>query len=117
LLRNQKFAELSNDIGDILLDNGNWLRDEALNQQVLCLDLVIGGQADPESGNDFAKVDRGELANDLRVVRRHQHEEKFESADCLEEHLKNCGGFFDCIGIGLLELSQDIGKALGCDAL
>ena len=39
-LRDEDFAKLANDIGDILLDNIHWFGDESLEQQILALCLV-----------------------------------------------------------------------------
>ena len=39
-LRDEDFAKLANDIGDILLDDIHWFGDESLEQQILALCLV-----------------------------------------------------------------------------
>lgn len=117
MLRDQKFAELTNDISDVFLDNCNGLSDEALNQQVLCLDLIVGREAHPQGADDLSQVNGGELSNDLLFMCGHEHEEELQSAHSLKELLKERCGLLDCVRVRLLELCQDVGKTFSCDVL
>ena len=86
---NQNFAELANDISDVLLDDSDGLLLEAGQQQILGLLLIVGWELQPQISNDLTQIHARHLPHVLIGGRGHQYEKVFEGLNALEVLLEH----------------------------
>ena len=112
LVRDQEHPQLSNNICDVLLHNGDRLLHESFEKQCLILGVFFFGHVAPQVGDDLAEVDTGYLTDVGFGVLRHEDEQVLDGFFFFEIELEEGGCCLDNLGVREEQLAQDLGEAV-----
>mmetsp|Transcript_5505 Transcript_5505/g.9346 ORF Transcript_5505/g.9346 Transcript_5505/m.9346 type:complete len:338 (-) Transcript_5505:63-1076(-) len=108
LVGNEDLAQRADHFGDVLLDEGDWLDLEPLEEQVLGGVVLVLGEVGPELAHDFSEVDAGDLPQLLVGVLTHDEQEVLKRLDLLEVLLEGGGGLCDHLGVVLEQVLEEL---------